>query len=238
MKNSTKFINIYNKLDDYMRDLLNEKPNVSHNYLIDTLAKKNSLFKHYKNDLKEFAQLRNAIVHNTHFLGSQIGEIIAEPVDGVIELYEDLLNKVMKPKCARDMYRKIDQDSVLTAKLDNTIIEIIKIMYQRKNTCVPIIEKRKLVGVFSENVLLTLIAKKGFIDCNNIKMKDIINYIDIDSHHGEYFEFCKINDNYFTIKELFQENNHKRLEMIFVTANGKRNEEILGVISAWDVVLH
>jgi|SRR5690554_3119776 len=238
MKNSRKFIYIYNKLDDYMRDLLNEKIHVSHSYLIDTLAKKSGLFKYYKNDLKEFAQLRNAIIHNTHFSGSSVGEIIAEPVDEVIELYEELLNKVTRPKCAKDMYRKINQDSVLTATLNTTLMKIIKSMYRRKNTCVPIIENQKLMGVFSENVLLTLIAKKGVVDYNKLKIKDIIKLIDIDSHQGEYFSFCKIKDDIFTIKELFQEKHNKRLEMIFVTSSGKRNENILGVISAWDIVLH
>ncbi len=237
MKNSQRFIKIYNHLDDYMRDLLDESVKVSHTYLIDTLAKKNSLFRHYKNDLKEFAELRNAIVHNTHFSGKRFGEAIAEPINEAIKLYEELLHHVMQPKTAKDLYRRIDAETVLTANLNSPLIQIIKLMHNRKNTCVPILEAGKLVGVFSENVLLSLIARNDVLDFNNLKVREIVDYIDINSHHGEYFVFCKINDDIFKIKAFFQnQNSKKRLEMIFVTGNGNPKEHILGVISPWDLV--
>jgi len=237
MRNSDRFIKIYNQLDNFMRTSLEGDVKSSHVYLIDTLAKKSHLFKHYKNDLKEFAELRNAIVHNTHFCGNTYGDIIAEPHDVVVEMYEDLYDKVSLPKVAKDLYRRIDDKSVMTATLDFKIIDIIKNMYNKTYTCVPIIENKKLVGVFSENVLLSLIAQKGIYDFNNITVNDIIQLTDIDSHYGEYFAFCKVKDNIFDLKELFQDKtNKKRLEMVFVTGNGQRNEDIIGVISAWDLV--
>ncbi len=237
MRNSDRFLNIYNQLDDYMRHLLDQDSKVSHIFLIDTLAKKSNLFRHYRNDLKEFAELRNAIVHNTHFCDNRYGEIIAEPHDVVVDLYEELLEKIMKPIVAKDIYRKITDKMVLTANLDDKIIDIIKKMYNKSFTCVPILQNYKLIGVFSENVLLSLIAQKDVCDFNRLKIKDILKLIDIRSHHGEYFAFCKVKDNIFDVKSLFQNNkNKKRLEMVFVTGNGKENEDILGVISAWDLV--
>lgn len=234
---SRRFINTYNQLDQYMRDYLNADKNISHNNLIDLASKKSSLFRNYKNDLKEFAQLRNAIVHNTHFVNKQLGEIIAEPHEDVVAYYEDLLKKITLPKLAKDIYRSIKSDKVLTATLDTKIIDIIKYMYNKKNTCVPILEAYKLKGVFSENVLITLIAKGEKTEFNELKAYDILEYLDIDSHYGEYFAFCKASDNIFDIKEMFQKQDHKkRLELIFVTANGYQNEEILGVISTWDLV--
>ncbi len=237
MLNSEKFINIYNELDHYMRELLDEDARLSHNHLIETLAKNNNLFKNYKNDLKEFAELRNAIVHNTHFCGNRYGDIIAEPHEAVVKLYEEVLDKIKRPKIAKDLYRRITDNDVLTAKINTSVMEIINHMYNKAYTCVPIIENSKLVGVFSENVLLHLIAKKGVNDFHKLIIDDIMDLIEINNHDGEYFTFCRIKDNIYDIRELFQNNSSKkRLEMVFVTGNGEANEDILGVISAWDLV--
>ncbi|MDF2698650.1 MAG: hypothetical protein K0Q49_206 [Haloplasmataceae bacterium] len=221
-----------------MRELLDEDSKTSHVQLIDKLAKTSNLFRNYKNDLKEFAELRNAIVHNTHFCGNPYGDVIAEPHDIVVEMYQDLLNQVTKPQTAKDIYRKTNDESVYSASSDTKIIDIIKNMYNKAYTCVPVIENKKIVGVFSENVLISLFAIKGNIDISNLKINDINELVDMNNHYGEYFKFCKVKDTIFDIKELFQtkREDHKRLEMIFVTGNGLSNEDVLGVISAWDLI--
>lgn len=238
MNSSSRFINIYNTIDQVMRDFLGEDSRISHIHLIDKLSKKDNLFRFYKNDLKEFAELRNAIVHNTHFSGKPYGEVIAEPHEYVVEMYEELLTKITKPITAKDIYKRTDDISVYTASKDSIIIDIIESMYNKDYTCVPILENKKLIGVFSENVLLSYIALKRDYHFNKTRISDIIDLTDINKHQGEYFEFCKVNDTIFDIKELFnnKKKNHKRLEMIFVTGNGNRNEEILGVITAWDLL--
>ncbi len=238
MSNSDRFLNIYNELDQFMRVSLDEDSRTSHTQLIEKLAKKSNLFRFYKNDLKEFAELRNAIVHNTHFCNNRYGDVIAEPHDIVVEMYDELLEKINSPKLAKDIYRHLSDENVLIATTKTKIMNIIKAMHDKDFTCVPIIMNNKLIGVFSENVLLSLIAKKGICDFRKLIINDILEYIQIENHQGEYFEFCKVKDNIFDLKELFQKQmlNKKRLELIFVTGNGQRNEEILGVISAWDLV--
>ncbi|ERJ12099.1 CBS domain-containing protein [Haloplasma contractile] len=238
MRGSNKFLKIYNDIDNYMRRTLEAGPRMSHIALIDKLSKKSNVFRFYKHDLKEFAELRNAIIHNTHFSNNQYGDVIAEPHRYIVEMYEELYKKIMRPKLAKHVFRTINDSSVYTATRHTKIIDIIKNMHDKEYTCVPILENNKLIGVFSENVLLTFIAKHGSYNFEHKSIDDILELTDINNHNGEYFEFVKIKDTVFDIKETFsrQRKDRKRLEMVFVTGNGTLNEDVLGVISAWDLI--
>ena len=61
---------------------------------------------------------------------------------------------------------------------------------------------------------------------------------DIHNHSCEYFDFISINEKLFDAKEYFNHSikNDKRLALLFVTKNGKDNQEILGLLTPWDLL--
>ncbi|ERJ12097.1 CBS domain-containing protein [Haloplasma contractile] len=238
MKNSDIFLKLYNKFDQYMRKEFDKGSRSGHRYLIDELSRSNNLFKFYRDDLKQFAELRNAIIHNTHITDKKDGIAIAEPHDEVIERYRNVLNKIYKPKTAIDICKKLYNRDAFIANKETKIITIIKEMYDKTYTCVPVIEKDHLVGVFSENVLISYIAKHETCKIIETSINDIIDLIDVRQHQGEFFVFCKPTETIYDIKQFFLDDkiDDKRLEMVFVTENGKKHEKVLGFITAWDLI--
>lgn len=60
----------------------------------------------------------------------------------------------------------------------------------------------------------------------------------LDAHVSESFSFVDKNCHADMVEDLFKKTptTDKRLGLVFVTEHGKRDEKILGLISAWDIV--
>lgn len=125
LSNSQKFLAIYNELDDFMRQDLNAEHYVGHSDLIYRMIKKgNTVFDYYYQDLKSFARLRNAIVHNPD---KRVADPIAEPHDDCVRRYQELLDKVVRPELAlKNLAVLIDKLYIVT--LDTNVLKAMKIM--------------------------------------------------------------------------------------------------------------
>jgi len=235
MTNSEKFLAIYNELDDYMRKELKEDTYVGHTDLIYKMARKgNNVFKCYGEDLKKYARLRNAIVHNPE---KRISDPLAEPHEIIVSKYQDLLEKVLNPPLAINSIAVL-KDDMYTTTLDANVLEIMKVMNKKTYTHVPIIEDGKLIGVFSENTIFSYITQKeNVIIDDELKISDFIDFIPIHNHVSEIFVFVPRDITVIEIEDIFREEfeNNKRISAIFITQNGKENEKLLGLITPWDV---
>lgn len=236
LTNSERFVNTYNKLDKYMRQHSTKDYYESHLSLIDTMVRKGDVFfKKNSEILKQFAKLRNAIVHNPKDNDSRT---IAEPHDRVVKAYEEFLEKVTNPPLAIDNM-SIPNKKIYKTYLNSNVFEVINIMKKNMYSHVPVVEDNKLIGVFSENVIFSYIADKNVITLDeNTKISHFDNYIPINRHTSEKFIFTHKNTTVVEIDDMFQDEykDNKRLGAIFITENGKEYEKILGLITPWDIV--
>ena len=123
--------------------------------------------------------------------------------------------------------------------LNDNIDSTIKDMIEKVYTHIPIIENNILIGVFSESTLLDIInSDKGIIVDKNTKFKEIEEFLKIENHTAEEFIFISRNKNIYDIEEIFKNyfSRKKRIGCIYITENGKSNEKILGMTTAWDIL--
>ncbi len=232
--NYDEFITIYNELDDFMREELDQDHWTSHSDLIRQMAKKNKVFNIYMDELLSFARLRNAIVHNPY---NRYAQPIADPHDYVVEKYKKILDYVLRPARALDTIAIKGKD-IYTARLDDRALAIMVAMNKYAYTHVPIIEDGRFVGVFSENTVFSYIVNSvnGLLE-KEAKIRDFSEFIPIDKHESESFEFVSRETTVIDIEEMFAKElrQEKRLAVVFITDNGDPNEKLLGLVTAWDV---
>jgi len=231
---SRLFLSIYNEIDRYMRLALNVDHRVPHTHLIDELTEESRIFKRYSYDLKAFAMLRNAIVHNPH---SRIAHPIAEPHDTILRLYEDIKNQVLNPPVALEA--AVPAKSIFTAAPNDRALAVMRKMRERSFSHVPVVQDQKLIGVFSENTVFSYLVNNHAVDVGRETLiKEFLEYISIGSHENEYFSFVPKGTLVLDVESMFQKGlkNKKRLAVVFITENGKKEEQILGLITAWDLV--
>lgn len=233
VNSASKFLAIYNEIDHYMRRVLNAPNYTDHGTLLRQMSEKNRLFESYYKDLKLFAELRNLLVHNPY---PDSANPLIIPHDYIIKKYEDIRNAVLHPKKAIDI--AIKRELIFTTSLNASAIEVMGIMNSKTYTHVPVMENEKMIGVFSENTLLTyLVNHEDAIFLKDTKIAEFRDFIGLDRHPSEYFEFVSRDTLLADVEVLFQKGLklRKRIAVVYVTQSGKKEEKLLGMITAWDI---
>ena len=100
LRNSDRFITSYNRLDKIMRDIADTQEHLSFFRLIDFAKKKNAVLRRYEADLREYGDLRNAIVHHR----TTMEYAIAEPHEEVVAKMEEIEEALSKPVTVGNMF--------------------------------------------------------------------------------------------------------------------------------------
>ncbi len=245
MSNSKKFLQIYNKLDSRLQEMAKIKKAadgeyhiqdyVGHTNLLNRFAEENNLvIKRNLKTLTLYARLRNSIVHSDD--GSLDGAI-AEPHDDVVSFYEDIYKEIVNPKLAFDFYATKIQE-LRTTTLEEGVRNVVKDMQENDYSAVPVLDGKKLIGVFSRNSIVSYLVKNDIAALDYFKVVEFSDFIPLDSHVGEHYGFISRDTNIYEVQEYFNQGYYgdKRLAGLFVTHNGKEDESILGMITDWDVL--
>lgn len=231
--NSGEFLSIYNELDEYMRRTLSADDSIPHRTLIERISKKNNIFGRYRGELIDFAKLRNAIVHNPY---KNVAEPIAEPHDSILDMYRGIRNRIINPSLAMDI--AVKAKDIFCASIEDNALEVMRMMNENSYSHVPIVEKHRVSGVFSQYSIFSYLLKNQSVclDCE-MKIQTFKEFLGFEAHRGEYFEFISRLTLASEVERMFQRRmeDHRRLGVIFVTENGESHERLLGIITGWDI---
>ncbi len=228
-----ELLSIYNEIDKYLRQQYKNDKYADHSFLIQEISRSNAVVARYQQELRAMAQLRNSIVHNPF---SSIAQPIASPHLAIIKRYKAIKDTMLNPHTALSI--AVPAHKIYTARLDSNLNEILKEMNKNIYTHVPIIKENKMVGIFSENSLLSYLAESGeAIITNDMTIGALADYLPLKSHQGECFEFLARRATLTQVFEVFNKaiRSHRRVGMLFITEHGHAGERPLGIITAWDL---
>lgn len=229
------FLAIYNQLDEFMHRYIHHFEDTDrfykHKELIFKLAHYDRLFAIYKEDLLSFADLRNLLEHNPYI---KQADPFATPHAYILKRYEEVKTKLLQRPQARDV--AVTAEKIYTTNLEAPIFEVLRVMTKHNFSHVPVMDKAKFIGVFSENIVVYYLSSHQEINALT-KVSDLSEYLSFDNHPGEYFAFVAGNAPIDQIQDLFIQDykNHKRLAVVYVTESGKSSEPLKGLITAWDL---
>lgn len=232
-KSDEELVAIYNEIDSFLRQQYKSDKYADHSFLIQEIGRTNAVVARYQQELRAMAQLRNSIVHNPL---SAIAQPIALPHPEIIKKYKGIKDALLNPRTGLSV--AIPAHKIYTASLNSNLNEVLKKMNKNIYTHVPIIEQSKMVGIFSENSLLSYLADAGeAIITNDMMINDLADYLPLQSHQGECFEFLPRKASLAQVFEVFNKaiHKHQRVGMLFITEHGYAGERPLGIITAWDL---
>ncbi|MGH7452910.1 MAG: CBS domain-containing protein [bacterium] len=109
---------------------------------------------------------------------------------------------------------------VFTVKRDDTVLEVIQFMVEKRIGAVAVLEGDRLVGIFSERDLMKRVVAKG-LDPKNIHMEEVMTRNIIIAHPDESYAACLAKMQSHNIRHL-------------VIASGDR---LIGMISLRDLMM-
>lgn len=233
MNRVDEFIRTYNDLDREIRRVLRLDNRVSHMKALDIVSKKNELIYRNLSALKQYARLRNCIVHDTV---PGIEAPIAVPLQEVVDKYKDIFNRFRNPLTVLDICTH--RSKMLVASPSSLVVDIMHAMEQLLISRVPIIEKECIKGMFNGNVLIYYLTSLNTCSISeNITMGNLKEFTKLDAHRKERFDFVHKTLNVYDAEKYFKKNNKKEHKLVglFVTSDGTNHGKLLGLLTEWDV---
>lgn len=177
-------------------------------------------------------EMRNLLTHNAN-IG---GEPIFRPSQPVIDALKESLEYAKKPPLALDFATK--GDMIKKADINQRVLRLMNEMDENGFSHIPVTQDGKLFGVFSKGSLfLYLVRTGGKAITAQTRLKDIQKYLDV-RERMENYEFVPKTETYIAARQKFEQvrGKNKRISAIFITENGKFGEELLGMLTPWDVM--
>ena len=224
-----EYLDLYSRLEKAIRD---RYPVPSGEGALAWLARNDRDYRNIKDELDYCREVRNFLSHNE----SVNDDYAVIPSEGMVQTMRNNLSRVAEIPKAIHICTKTRQ--LYSVSLQDRIRPAMRTMARNSYTHVPILQDGFVVGVFSENTLVAHMNTDEVVEITEDdtfeKMKGLLP---LDKHVGETFRFVSEGLLATEIAEMFLDalKRRERLCMVFVTANGKQREKLLGIITAWDM---
>ncbi|WP_226670861.1 CBS domain-containing protein [Metabacillus litoralis] len=196
--------------------------------LLSISSRKHHFIQSFYGDLKQFAKLRNALVHEK----LQTDTYIATPNEEIVLQIEKIARQLSAPP----KVMKIATKTVVTLQSTHSIEYVIKTMATSSYNQFPIYQDHQFSFLLTEGALTNWLArhiKDGQINLTKSTADELKGYED---EHN--VSFVSKNMNILELEDLFEQffQQKRKLEAVIVTENGSSNERPLGIITPWDLI--
>lgn len=176
-----------------------------------------------------FRSVRNILSHNPN----EATKPLIELTDEFKERFESLCNSLMN--CVSQIY--IPYKDIYKREMSDKVIPTIAVMKENCYTYVPVMNGKKVWGVFSESALFNLVGDGNASMINeNLLLLNIGKYITEYSNMG-VFDFVGPDASIDQIHKFFSEaiDGGRRLDVLYITSTGDNKGDLVGLITIWDI---
>ncbi|EPD49434.1 hypothetical protein HMPREF1210_03333 [Paenisporosarcina sp. HGH0030] len=224
IRNSNRFLTAFHRIEHSMKDIIGTNDHLSFYKLVELSKRKNAVVRRFEEDLKEYATLRNAIVH--HQTSTEYA--IAEPHDEIVQALEAIDEALAKPVTVGEMFAR----KVSTLQAQDTLLDALVMIRDKQFTQIPVYQGNVFVG------LLTAVGITFWL-ANHVEKEDISWEMTIEStlQHEKKKEnhlFVPREMSIFEAEELFKEAmaKGKRLEALLISDK----DGLVGIVTPLDLM--
>ena len=220
MTNAERFLDAYAVIERKMREIIRETRYTSFSQLLHNCASRNQIISMNQQSLREYNELRNAIVHQR---GSE-NEIIAEPADSVTQDIE----RIAKLLCMDENVMHYVTAPVRVISLSDSIMDAYAVMKQLGTSKIPVYEGTLFKGVLT----IEMIAKWAVEDDKRASTVG-----EILSSSKERVKKKKKSARVRTVMKAFETSldSGSVLSAVIVSERGSKNAKPLGIITLADL---
>lgn len=229
--NAEEFLGSFNRIEKKLNKSYGNNSKKGFTSLIKEIDRenKNRIISSNLRLLESFAELRNAIVHN-----SEKDYIIAEPHTKMVDKIKEIEKLITNPPKVIPKFQK----DVLLFDSSDSIFDSIYIMSENNFSQVPIVDDNRFIGLLNSNTITRWFGKttNKEIDENGstiiikTQIKNVLDYEETDKN----YEYINRNTYLHEVVNIFE--NNKQIDAILITQNGKKDEKLLGIITIWDLI--
>lgn len=176
--------------------------------------------------------IRNLMSHSANM----DGEPVVVPSQPVVDALTEVLDFVKKPPLAIDFATRGDR--ILKVGANQKVLRVMELMEKNGYSHVPVMKEDCFYGVFSSGSVMRYLLKNRGRGLNpDTTIKELRGYLAVEEH-VENYEFVPADATYIYVRRRFEQvrARNKRVSVIFITADGKTDQPLLGMLTPWDVL--
>jgi hypothetical protein len=230
MRNDERFIVAFNKIEKYFDQQIRDTRYVPFHRAVQRLRKSNPIVSHYQQDLLEFSELRNAIVHER--TGHEY--TIADPHDDIVELIEKIEQELTAPETVGNLFGK----TLRTIQADLTIEEVLNIIKETTFSQFPVYVSKQFIGLLTDKCILHFIAQRMNGDCSKLFNTEVRELLKEDAVKEANYRFVPSEMSVFEAEAIFMEamKKDKVIDALLITDSGESYDKLKGLISPTDLI--
>lgn len=219
--NAQRFLDAYARIEKILYEIIRETKYVPFSQMITRASRENLIISARANDLRQYHELRNAIVHNR----GRENEVIAEPCDSVTEDIEKIADMLE----SKHELLSIASSPVIAVGKDDSISSAYRLMRKMNTSKIPVYHN----GVYAGLITMEEIAGWALENRNE---EDSVSSI-LTERKNERVLFVKKNAPLQMIMRSYESSLKHGLTLlaILITEHGLPKEKPLGIITVADL---
>lgn len=232
MDNYQQFMAAYNAINKLLIKLYNLDPKSTFGNAIYASKKHNRVISYYFDELQQFLELRNVLVHKT--MHDQKEYVLAQPTDEVVKRITNIYNTLLQPKTIGTLFQK----KVVCFDATSTLADVLHAIKRNKHSQFPIFENNHLIGLLTENGITNWLANHVDDDVFVLSKTSIKEVVLVEENKDDYI-IVKDTMSVYDAESLFYERfktNNKVLTLIISTKDKPTSSnQLVGIVTAWDL---
>jgi predicted transcriptional regulator len=216
----------YNATDHFLRKALGSEKQVPFAHLVTEYARRHRGWRD-ADLLRTIAEIRNAIVHSK----TEPYHYFAVPTPTIAKnlklCREGLINPV---RVIPTFQRKVERVSV-----DDSLTRVLRIIAKQDYSQFPVYEAERFIGLLTENGITRWFAQHVSTKLSLVELDDVSARQVLKGEEGrKNYHFVCRDTRVDEVSGLFA--SERLLEAVLITARGKESEELLGIVTRWDML--
>lgn len=195
MSNAERFLSAFNRIERALRRMSNSDRGIPFSTVVEKASQLNAGVRRLKDDLREFAELRNAIVHET-----RNGQVVAEPTEWAVAEIERIASLLTDPPKVIPLFAK----KVLALETEAPIMKAVECMREHSFSQIPIYSGTRFVGLLTTNTIVRWLGARiaaGEFDLATTHIGAVLEH----TEEVDIYCFLKKNATLFEVLEKFQD---------------------------------
>lgn len=227
MVNSDIFLATFSEIESWLRKQVGTDRSTPFYQLIERASQKNRTIAQYRDDLKEFADLRNAIVHER-----SDGHVIAEPNDRAIAAFQKIRTALVNPPTIIPRFAS----KVLARPSSHSVGAAVTDMRNGSFSQLPILMNGNVVALLTAETVVRWLATEVQNQIVNPWETEISAVI----RHAENVDhYCFLPRRATLLEALFKFEDFvargRSLDAILISEDGRPDQKLLGILTIFDL---
>jgi predicted transcriptional regulator len=227
MPNSSVFLDTFAAIEQHLSQVCGAGRHLPFYQLVDQASRSVPAVQAYRDDLRQFADLRNAIVHERRG-----GMVLAEPSDRVVADIQRIETLIRRPPTVAPAFQR----TVTSLRATDSIGAAVKLMAERSYSQLPISGPSGFAGLLTANTVTEWLGANVAADIFSLRETTIAEVLK-HTEPADAHVFLSRRATLYEVLEQFHkaEAQGKRLNAVLVTENGRPTEALMGIVTVSDL---